>query len=175
VTGDALVVAVLPQPGSSLDGGGTVRGMSGGRWPANPALGISIVRLMMGTIALVAGIEKVLGPLPYGGANRFPAPQVFGYYIPAHETIFGLLILIGLATRWVAVAFIIEFFITGIVIKLTSAPPFGGYESARIDYMMLATAIALVIGGPGVLSVDYWLARRKGQAAAEQTAPVQMA
>jgi uncharacterized membrane protein YphA (DoxX/SURF4 family) len=41
-----------------------------------------------------------------------------------------LLILIGLATRWVAVAFIIEFFITGIVIKLTSAPPFGGYKSA---------------------------------------------
>jgi uncharacterized membrane protein YphA (DoxX/SURF4 family) len=80
----------------------------------------------MGTIAVVAGTQKVLGPLPFAGANRFPAPELFGYYIPAHETIFGLLILIGLATRWVAVAFIIEFFITGIVIKLTSVPPFGG-------------------------------------------------
>src|SRR3954470_10703101 len=98
--------------------------MSGGRWPANPALGISIVRLMMGTIAVVAGTQKVLGPLPFAGASRFPAPEVFGYYIPANATIFGFLILTGLATRWVAVAFIIEFFLTGVVIKLTSAPPF---------------------------------------------------
>jgi uncharacterized membrane protein YphA (DoxX/SURF4 family) len=124
---------------------------------------------------MVAGTQKVLGPLPFAGANRFPAPEVFGYYIPAHETIFGLLILIGLATRWVAVAFIIEFFLTGVVIKLTSAPPFGGYESARIDYMMLATAVALVIGGPGVLSVDYWLARRRGRANAEQPPAAQVA
>jgi putative oxidoreductase len=144
--------------------------MSGPRWPANPALGISIVRLMMGSIVVVAGTQKVLGPLPYGGANRFPAPEIFGYYIPAHEFIFGLLILIGLATRWVAIAFIIEFFITGIVIKLTSAPPFGGYESARIDYMLLATAIALVIGGPGTLSVDAWLARRRTQSAPQAAA-----
>jgi putative oxidoreductase len=132
-----------------------------GRWPANPALGISVVRLMMGSIVVVAGTQKWLGPLPFGGASRFPAPEVFGYYIPAHELLFGLLVLVGLWTRWVAVFFIIEFFITGIVIKLSSAPPFGGYESARIDYMLLATAVALVIGGPGVLSVDHWLAKRR--------------
>jgi len=138
--------------------------MSNGRWPANPALGISLVRLMMGSIIVVAGTQKVLGPLPWGGAGRFPSPELFGYYIPAHEFIFGILILVGFLTRWVAIAAIIEFFITGIVIKLTSAPPFGGYESARIDYMLLATAIALVVGGGGVLSVDYWLAkRREGQ------------
>jgi uncharacterized membrane protein YphA (DoxX/SURF4 family) len=149
--------------------------MNGGRWPANPALGISIVRVMMGIIAVVAGTQKVLGPLPFAGAGRFPAPEVFGYYIPAHETIFGFLILIGLATRWVALAFVIEFFITGIVIKLTSAPPFGGYESARIDYMMLATAVALVIGGAGLLSVDHWLASRKSRARAEHAAATQAA
>ncbi len=144
--------------------------MLNGRWPANPALGISIVRLMMGSIIVVAGTQKWLGPLPFAGASRLPLPEVFGYYIPAHEFIFGLLILVGLATRWVAIAFIIEFFITGIAIKLTSAPPFGGYESARIDYMLLATAIALVIGGPGVLSVDHWLAKRRGRASAVQSA-----
>ncbi len=143
--------------------------MSNGRWPANPALGISLVRLMMGSIIVVAGTQKVLGPLPFGGASRLPAPEIFGYYIPAHEFLFGLLILIGLFTRWVAVAFIIEFFITGILIKLNSAPPFGGYESARIDYMLLASAIALVVGGGGILSVDHWLARRKERAQAIQS------
>jgi putative oxidoreductase len=146
-----------------------------GRWPANPALAISIVRLMMGVIVVVAGTQKWLGPLPFGGASRFPAPEIFGYYIPAHEFIFGLLILIGLATRWVALAFIVEFFITGIVIKLSSPPPFGGYESARIDYMLLATAIALVIGGGGVLSVDNWLARRQNRSTVAQPSEAQTA
>jgi len=116
---------------------------------------------MMGIIVVVAGTQKVMGPLPFGGASRLPVPEFFGYYVPAHEFLFGILLLIGLATRWVALLFIIEFFITGILIKLNAAPPFGGYESARIDYMLLATAIALVIGGPGVLSLDYWLARRR--------------
>jgi hypothetical protein len=41
--------------------------------------------------------------------------------------------------------------------------------------MMLATAVALVIGGPGVLSFDYWLARRKQRAGAEQGAAAQTA
>jgi putative oxidoreductase len=137
--------------------------MNGWRWQANPALGISLVRLVMGSIVVVAGTQKVLGPLPFGGARSLPVPEFFGYYVPAHEFLFGLLLLIGLATRWVAVLFIIEFFITGILIKLNAAPPFGGYESARIDYMLLATAIALVVGGPGVLSVDAWLARRRAR------------
>jgi putative oxidoreductase len=132
-----------------------------GRWAPNPAVGISLVRLMMGAIVLVAGTQKLLGPLPFGGAQRLPMPELFGYYIPLHEFLGGLLILIGLGTRWVAGLFIIEFFITGILIKLTSAPPFGGYESARIDYMLLATGIALVVAGPGLISVDHWLARRR--------------
>src|SRR5438270_1024729 len=149
--------------------------MSIGRWPANPALGISLIRLMMGVIVVVAGTQKWLGTLPFAGARSFPMPEVFGYYIPAHELIFGLLILIGLFTRWVAILFVIEFFITGILIKLTSAPPFGGYESARIDYMLLATAIALVVGGPGVLSVDAWLARRRNRATVSQAVAPQAA
>jgi uncharacterized membrane protein YphA (DoxX/SURF4 family) len=130
---------------------------------------------MMGTIVVVAGTQKVLGPLPFSGANRLPMPEVFGYYVPAHEFLFGLLILVGLLTRWVAVLFIIEYFITGVLIKLTTAPPFGGYESARIDYMLLATAIALVVGGPGVLSVDYWLAKRRSRATAPSSATPQIA
>lgn len=124
---------------------------------------------MMGIIVVVAGTQKVLGPLPFGGAARLPVPEFFGYYVPAHEFLFGLLLLIGLATRWVAVLFIIEYFITGILIKLNAAPPFGGYESARIDYMLLATAIALAVGGAGVLSVDHWLARRRERQRAQLT------
>src|SRR6266568_7674582 len=141
----------------------TVRTMNGVGWAPNPAIGISIVRVVMGIILVVAGTQKLLGPLPFAGAQRLPAPEFFGYYIPVHEFLGGLLILFGLATRWVAVLFVIEFIITGIAIKLTSAPPFGGYESARIDYMLLATAIALVVAGPGLVSVDHWLAQRRSR------------
>jgi putative oxidoreductase len=140
---------------------GSVRAMNEWRWVPNPAVGISIVRVMMGSIVIVAGTQKLLGPLPFAGAGRLPAAEFFGYYIPVHEFVGGLFILFGLATRWVALLFIVEFSITGILIKLSAAPPFGGYESARIDYMLLATAVALVVGGPGLISIDRWLAQRR--------------
>jgi putative oxidoreductase len=151
---------------------GIVGAVNGWKWPANPAVGISLVRLMMGTIIVVAGIQKLVGPLPFGGASRLPLAEFFGYYIPVHEFLGGLLILLGLGTRWVAILFIIEFTITGIFIKLTSAPPFGGYESARIDYMLLATAVALVFAGPGVISLDYWLARRRARTTSGTRVPL---
>ena len=59
--------------------------MNGVGWAPNPAIGISIVRVVMGIILVVAGTQKLLGPLPFAGAQRLPATEFFGYYIPAHE------------------------------------------------------------------------------------------
>ena len=74
----------------------------------------------------------------------------------------GILLLTGLGARWVALLFVCEFAVNVFILKIPRQPPFGGWDSMRIDLMMLATAIALVLVGPGELALDRLLLRRRG-------------
>jgi putative oxidoreductase len=132
-----------------------------------PTWGITIVRVMMGIILVVAAWEKfsaggVFGFVPAVTRFGFPAPQVFGVLVPFLECIGGLLVLTGLAARWVAALFVIEFAVNSLVLKTSNPPPFGGWDSMRIDLMMLATAITLVLCGPGAFALERVLMRRRG-------------
>jgi uncharacterized membrane protein YphA (DoxX/SURF4 family) len=132
-----------------------------------PTWGITVVRVMMGIILVVASWEKfsaggLFGFIPAVTRFGFPAPQFFGTLVPVLEGIGGLLILTGLGARWVAVLFICEFAVNALVLKTTSPPPFGGWDSMRIDLMMLATAIALALCGSGQLALETVLLRRRG-------------
>src|SRR5215207_10898111 len=136
----------------------------------HPAWGITIVRLMMGVILLVAGYQKFAAGIP--GFTSFlpnmgiPMPELFGPFIPTLELVGGALVVLGLFTRWVAALFVVEFLVTTFVVKLPRPAPFGGWDSARIDLMMLAAAVMLVLVGPGKLAFDAWLSRRRGVPAA---------
>jgi uncharacterized membrane protein YphA (DoxX/SURF4 family) len=78
--------------------------------------------------------------------------------IAARELIGGLLILLGVRVRWVALLFVAEFLVTTFYVKLFN--PRVGYDATRIDLMMLAAAVMLVLAGAGKLSFDEWWARR---------------
>lgn len=115
-----------------------------------PTWGIAIVRVMAGIIITVAAFEKFFG----GGFDGFtrlsaglglPLPAFWGVFIPLLELIGGALLLVGLGARWVAFLFIIEYFVTAFVLKVPRQPPFGGWDSMRIDLMLFTTAIALVL------------------------------
>jgi putative oxidoreductase len=132
-----------------------------------PTWGITVVRVMMGIVLVVAAWEKfsgggLFGFIPAVTRFGFPAPQVFGVLVPFLEGIGGLLVLIGLGARWAAALFVIEFAVNAFVLKTTSPPPFGGWDSMRIDLMMLASAIMLVLCGPGQLALETVLLRRRG-------------
>jgi uncharacterized membrane protein YphA (DoxX/SURF4 family) len=71
------------------------------------------------------------------------------------------LLLVGLGARWVAVLFIVEFLVTSILLKVPRQPPFGGWDSMRIDLMLLATSVAVVLVGPGALALDNLVLRRR--------------
>src|SRR5919204_1799477 len=131
----------------------------------SPSWGITVVRVMMGIILIVAGYQKFAG-----GIDRFagflpqlglPAPQLIGWLVPILELVGGLLVLLGLGVRWIGLWFIIEFVVTAFYIKLPRPAPLGGWDSARIDLMMLAAAVMLVLAGPGRASLDELLPRRR--------------
>ena len=133
-----------------------------------PAWGVTVVRVMAGIILIAAALEKFNG----GGFDGFtktttnlglPVPGLWGTFIPLLELIGGVLVLTGLAARWVAVLFLIEFAVTSFVLKAPRQPPFGGWDSMRIDLMLWAAAIMLVLVGPGALALENLVLRRSGQ------------
>jgi putative oxidoreductase len=128
-------------------------------------LGITVVRLMMGVILVIAGTQKWTGGI--GGFTGFvtqlgiPAPQVVAPIIAAGEVVGGLLLLVGLGIRWVSLWFICEFLATSLYVKLSHGQ---GWDAARIDLMMLAGGAMLALAGAGALALDDWMARRRAPA-----------
>jgi putative oxidoreductase len=136
-----------------------------------PSWGIAAVRIMAGIIITVAAFEKYSA----GGFDGFtkattglgiPMPELWGIFIPLLELIGGLMVLLGLGSRWVAFLFVIEYFVTGFVLKIPRQPPFGGWDSMRIDLMLWAAVIAIAMVGPGAFALENLLVRRRGDAGA---------
>ena len=99
-----------------------------------------------------------------------PGAPFWGVFIPLLELIGGLMVLLGLYARWVAVLFVVEYFVTSFLLKVPRQPPFGGWDSMRIDLMLLATAVTLVLVGPGALALDALVLRRRASGAQRATA-----
>jgi uncharacterized membrane protein YphA (DoxX/SURF4 family) len=141
------------------------------------AWGITIVRVMAGIIITVAAFEKFNG----GGFDGFtkvttglglPVPAFWGVFIPLLELIGGLALLLGFGARWAAFLFIIEYFVTAFVLKIPRQPPFGGWDSMRIDLMLWAAVIAVAAVGPGAFALETLLLRRgRGDALAGTPVP----
>jgi putative oxidoreductase len=141
----------------------------------DPAWGVTIIRVTAGLIIFVAALEKLFG----GGFEGFtrvvtqlgiPPPQVWGIFIPLLELIGGALVLVGLGARWVAILFVIEYAVTTFVLKAPRQPPFGGWDSLRIDLMLFASAVVVLLVGPGALAIDNLLAGRTALAGSQSRA-----
>jgi putative oxidoreductase len=126
-----------------------------GRW------GVTVVRVMMGLILVIAGIQKWSGGI--GGFVGFvtqlgiPAPQVVGPLIAAGEVVGGILLLLGFGIRWVSLWFVCEFLVTSLYVKLGHGQ---SWDAARIDLMILAGSALLALAGAGALALDNRLAGR---------------
>jgi len=123
-----------------------------------PSWGITVLRVVAGLIIFVTGLEKL-----NAGFDAFtktttglglPLAQLWGVFIPLLESIGGLMLLTGLWARWVAILFVIEYAVTSFGLKAMRAPPFGGFDSMRIDVMLWTSAIVLVLVGPGAFALE---------------------
>jgi len=129
----------------------------------DPGWGVTAVRVMTGIILVAAGWAKLTGGIE-GFANGlaqmgFPAPAVVAPLVVAFELIGGLMVLAGAFVRWLGLPIFVYFLIITFVIKL---PGQGGFNSGRIDLMMAAAGLMLLLAGAGRASVDDQLARRRG-------------
>ncbi|UCF21285.1 MAG: DoxX family protein [Gemmatimonadota bacterium] len=113
------------------------------------------LRVALGAVFMTHGWDKLTGPLgtPLGfniESWGWPYPVVWAWGVALIEFFGGLLIIVGLLTRFAAA------FIAGVmgvaILKVKFASGFvGGFE---LDFALLMIAIALVFCGGGRVSVD---------------------
>jgi uncharacterized membrane protein YphA (DoxX/SURF4 family) len=145
-----------------------------------------LIRLMAGSVFFWEGVLKFV--YVNQGIGRFtklgmPVPDILAPAIAYLEIGGGLLLLFGLATRWIAVPFIIEMIVAILSTKvslylgtsplpLPPAPPKVGLwavlHETRSDWAQILTCGYLLWAGPGPWSIDAILRRRgvaRGEAA----------
>jgi uncharacterized membrane protein YphA (DoxX/SURF4 family) len=123
-----------------------------------------IIRLMVGSVFLIEGIQKFLFPEQLG-IGRFthigiPYPEVMAPFVGVVEILFGALLIIGFLTRLAAIPLLINISVAIITTKIPIYLHQGFWamaHEARADFCMLLGCIFLLIVGAGKWSIDYLL------------------
>ena len=153
------------------------------QWLVNPPddapTATILLRLMAGSVFLWEGILKFV--YANQGVGRFtklgiPAPSAMATFDGVLEIIGGVLLITGFLTRLISIPFIIEMLVAMLTTKiplylgtyplpLPPSPPQIGFwavlHEIRSEYAQLMTTIFLLIAGPGRLSLDALVARKK--------------
>ena len=153
--------------------------------PTNGPRSILFLRLMAGGVFFWEGILKFV--YTNQGVGRFtklgiPYPHETAILVACLEIAGGLLLLSGLATRLIAIPFIIEMIVAILSTKISlylgtsplplppALPKVGIWavlHEVRSDYAQILTTAFLLVNGPGKWSLDAVLLRRFRKPAAE--------
>ena len=121
----------------------------------SPEWGGLFLRLALGSVFMAHGWAKLNGPLgsPEGfniDAWGWPYPAIWAWVVAIVETLGGLLIVVGLFTRFAAALSACVMVVAIVQVKVPSSF-IGGFE---LEFTLLMIAIALVVTGAGRVSVD---------------------
>lgn len=138
-----------------------------GLFRTNDIKGYIFIRIILGYVFLVAGLQKFIFPESMGPGRfldmGFPFPAFTAYFVGFFETLGALLILIGLASRLAAVPIFITM---AVAIITTKFPQFSeGFwtfaHAARLDISMLFASLFVIINGSDKNSLDNQLFHKK--------------
>ncbi len=130
------------------------------------AVGLFLLRLLVGWVFLTEGMQKFLFPSALG-SGRFakigiPFPQFTGPFVGVVEIVCGALLIVGLHTFFMLIPLFIDI---ATAIATTKAPMllkqgfWPAMHEARTDFCMLTGLIAIALLGAGSLSLDSWRRR----------------
>jgi uncharacterized membrane protein YphA (DoxX/SURF4 family) len=150
------------------------------RWLATTAPRATLwIRIAAAAVFITEGVLKASDPAVFA-AGRFakigiPLPGVSGPFVTGVELVGGALLLLGLATRFAAIALALDMVVALVSTKLpilvghgvlgfaaATAKPglWSTLHEARTDISMLCATIFLAIVGAGAISLDARLAAK---------------
>ena len=116
--------------------------------------GITVVRVVMGIIILVAGYQKFAGGVGVVAAGfekiPIPLPWLAAPFISTLELVGGALLILGLGTRWLGLVFALEHLVTTFWVKFRLQ----GWNNGRLELLLVACGIMLFLIGPGKAAID---------------------
>jgi putative oxidoreductase len=138
-----------------------------------------ILRVVLGTIMAAHGLQKLqAGPANFGaalGQMGVPLPTLMGYVVTFVELVGAVLLIVGLLSRLAALVLTIDLVVAISLVKVHVgflSPPQGG-AGAELDLALIAGFLAILLAGPGRLSVDgaRGIERGWGKASTRSRAP----
>ena len=129
--------------------------------PASHAWAALLLRILVGWIFLTEGIQKFLftETLGFGRFAKIgiPWPHITAPFVGVVEIACGILLMVGLVTRFAAIPLLIDI---GVAIATTKVPMllhqgfWPAMHEGRTDFCMALGLIAILCIGPGRLSCD---------------------
>lgn len=124
----------------------------------------TIMRVVLGILFLTHGISKLQMGLGNVEAwfNSIGVPGVLAYVVAVLELVGGILLIVGLFTRYVSVLFVIMLVGAIFSVKLSAGllgnSQMAGYE---LDLSLILVAIYLIVSDHSPLSVDHALFKKR--------------
>jgi putative oxidoreductase len=117
-------------------------------------VGLLLLRLVLGTIMIAHGSQKVFGGMPrfQTMVSGMGLPAWLAYLSAAAEFGGGILVLLGLLTRCAAFAITIDLVVA--IIKVHAKAGLRGPGGFEFPLSVAAIAFALIFFGPGPISLD---------------------
>ena len=136
-----------------------------------------VIRVYWGWMFLESGWGKITHTdkvIAFFTDLNIPAPALNAYFNAALETVGGILLILGLASRLIAVPLLINMIMAYVIADreaLTSFFSESGKFYAADPFPFLLVSLLVLIFGPGKLSFDNLIAtrRKRAQAAAATT------
>ena len=131
-------------------------------------LGLLLLRVIVGFLIAAHGFQKLttIGPAGFGrGALDplgAPAPVVFGYIVVFAELVGGVLLILGLLTRLVALVLTIDLIVAIVLVKVKVGLIAQMAAGAELDLAYIAAFLALFLMGPGAASLDRLIGLDRG-------------
>ncbi|MFI0237607.1 DoxX family protein [Streptomyces sp. NPDC016845] len=123
----------------------------------------TVARVLGGVVMAVHGIDKLSdGPAGFAaflGGMGVPAPTLTGWAVAIGETFGGLLLVVGLLSRWTALLLTAHLCVAGALVNVDTGfmtPQQGSASGAGLEFplMMGAAFLVVLLAGPGPLALD---------------------
>ena len=122
-----------------------------------------MLRLIVGIVFMMHGGEKLFvygihGVVGYFGSIGVPSPALFAPVVTAVEFLGGAAMILGLATRWVAVLLAID--IIGVILAAKLSGGFFAPAGFEYELTLMVANLSLLLTGPGAASLDSRIRKR---------------